>query len=211
MRLVCLFSILSALIAGESAIVPLPLGGAAAMPFRDEVAGDGRGGWTDQGDNDLRALAPGEVVAGELRFAVGERGIVLADGRIAGWSRTVAVDAGGRSGSAIYLLHASAWTPRGEVAIGNLRLHYADGSSETRTVRSRREVADWWNPVDRLPEAVLAWCGANAQAQVGLYATRIPIPDRPLQRIELEAVGGAVWMVAALSLGADRPLPAVEP
>ena len=39
---------------------PLSLASSANMGFVDETAGDGRGGWTDQGPkNDLRALTPG--------------------------------------------------------------------------------------------------------------------------------------------------------
>lgn len=194
-----------------SGVDPLPLGMAAATPLRDEIAGDGQGGWTDQGDNDLRSLPAGSLQAAGITFTVGGNAIVLADGRIANRPRSVSVAAGGRQGACIYLLHASAWTPRDEVVIGRIRVHFADGASEEREVRSRRELADWWNPAERLPAAALGWSGDNPHALVGLYVAQVRLSDKPIERLELEVANGAVWMVVGLALGGEQALRGVQP
>lgn len=193
-----------------AAVVPLPLGAAAAIPLRDDVVGDGKGGWSDQGDNDLRAL-PADLVAAGLPFATTDRAMVLTDGRIANWPARAEVDAAGRQGACLYLLHAAAWAPRTEIVIGRMHLAYADGGNEEREVKSQRDVADWWNPAVSLPNARLGWAGDNPHASVGLYISRFPIPDRPLRSISFAAAGGAVWMVCGLALGEDVPPPAQPP
>jgi hypothetical protein len=190
----------------------IPLGPAATIPRRDDVAGDEQGGWTDQGDNDLRAMPSGTLDALGRPFEIGDNAIVLAGEHVANrpTSADVIIPDGGH-GAALYLLHAAAWAPKSEIAIGKVHLHYRDGSSETREVVARRDVADWWNPAERLPNAGVGWSGDNPHARVGLYVCRIPIPDRPLQSVGLEVIGGAVWMIAGMALGEDAPLPSLVP
>lgn len=194
-----------------AAITPLPLGAAAATPLRDDIADDGKGGWTDQGDNDLRMLPAGALKAAGIPFITGTSAIVLADGRIAGRAKTSEVTTAGQHGSSLYLLHTSAWTPGSEVVIGRVALHYTDGTSETREVHSRREVANWWNPPERLPAAVLGWSANNPQASVGLFVARFAISDKPIANISLEVTNGAVWMVVGISVGGESTLRASAP
>lgn len=196
----------------QVAITPLELGSAATIPRRDEVAGDGQGGWTDQGDNDLRALPSGRLDAAGRPFLVGDNAIVLAGAHLANRPRQVEVAVPeGRQGEALYLLHAAAWAPKSEQPVGRVRLRYRDGAQEEREVVALRDIADWWGPTERLRNAAIGWSGVNPHAPIGLYVSRLPIPAKPLQAIGLEVVGEAVWMVVGLALGDDAPLPAVPP
>lgn len=190
---------------------PLPLGAAAATPRCDDAAGDQLGGWTDQGANDLSCLASGPLTAAGVRFAIADGAAVLARSKVAGRPDRAVVEAGGRHAPALYLLHTMAWAPRGETAVGSVRVVFTDGAAHLAEVRSGRMLADWWNPSERLPEAVLGWSAWNGQAQVGLYVARIDIPDRPIARIELALAADAVWAVAGLSLGPAIALRAAPP
>lgn len=200
-------------VAGADAVVgePLPLGAAAATALRDEVAGDGRGGWTDQGGNDLACLPSGPLQAAGVRFAVGGSAVMLARNRVGNRPERAVVAGDGRQAASLYLLHTLAWAPRTETVVGTLRIVFRDGSAEQRQVRSGVAVGDWWNPPERLPEAVLGWQGENGQARVGLYVTRVAIPERPIERIELAVEAATVWAVVGLSLGPAAALQAAPP
>ena len=50
---------------------PLDLRAALNFGFADEVAGDGKGGWSDQGaENDLRQLPTGRLTCDNVSFEV---------------------------------------------------------------------------------------------------------------------------------------------
>lgn len=185
---------------------PLPLGEAAAVPIMDDVAGDRTGGWTDQGDNDLRQLPAGVLTVDGTTFTIGGRAVVLSGGRQSWRPRHAVIQGGGRQGACLHLLHASAWTPPVGHEVGRVRLIATTGESEERSIRSGQEVCDWWYPPDHLPSAAVAWRSDNGHAKVGLVEARIPITARPLERIELEVTGDALWMVVAMALG-----PSVRP
>lgn len=185
---------------------PLLLGAAAITPYRDAVAADGIGGWTDQGPNDLACLPAGPLVAGGVRFTIGDTVAMLARTRVVQRPEHVVIEAAGRHGAGLYLLHTLAWAPRQESVVGAVTVVYADGTQQHREITSGRMVADWWNPAERLSEAVLGWQGENSQARVGLYVSMLELDDRPLARIELALVADTMWAVAGLSLGPAVPL-----
>ena len=120
---------------------------AANMGFADEVAGDGKGGWTDQGPaNDLRMLKPGKLTVGGVDFTVadpagngGRSAVVL--GRKFPHEATVKLSGSGRW---LFLLHALAW-PGGKKA-GALAVTFADGSNQEIPVENGRDVGNWWEP-----------------------------------------------------------------
>jgi hypothetical protein len=190
---------------------PLLLGEAAATPLCDAVAGDGIGGWTDQGGNDLACLPSGPLQAAGVGFSVGSTAALLSRTRVANRPERVAVAGKGRQAPCLYLLHTLAWAPRTEAVVGSVLTVFRDGSSDLQQVRSGVMVGDWWNPAERLPEAVLGWQGENGQARVGLFVSRLEIPDRPIERIELAVETETVWAVVGLALGPVSALRAAPP
>lgn len=191
----------------DSQIVPLRK--AANMLFVDEVDGDKKGGWTDQGkENDLRQIKSGSLVAAGIRFEIldasGGNTCLVFGGRGRDYfPKSAQVEVNGLSGKNFYLLHATAWTPPKGTLVGNVVLTFADGSKETRSISAGVEVGDWWNATD-LSNGVVVWNAANASSSVGLYASRFPIPEKPLKSVAFEASGNAVWMVVAATVSKDQ-------
>ncbi len=180
---------------------PVDLAGTANLGFRDEVEGDGKGGWTDQGpDNDLRMLKPGVIEADSLKFNVGGKAVIVAGTQrnFARQSLELALPANGMQG--INLLHASAWTPAGGKELGRMVVRYADNSEEIVPVIARLDCGNWWNPT-RGDNAVIAWSGENPEAAVGLYASSFPLKKAGPKSIRFEIADPAsVWMVAGVTL-----------
>ena len=108
----------------------------ANMAFRDEVGDDKKGGWTDQGTNDLRSLPLGLRTFGGIPFDIidpktneGRSCIVLAGKERTYFplERQVAI---GHDAKMLYVLHAGAWVPR-TGRVGEYRVEYADGTTYT--------------------------------------------------------------------------------
>lgn len=197
---------------------------AANRGFRDHVAGDGKGGWTDQGpDNDLATMRPGVINASGVAFEVidpaangGRSALVL--GRA---SQQVASDAGEAAREAtdvvrtdssamvavsggpeyqyLYLLHAAANAPKTSgVVIGTLKARYTDGTETLHKIENKTDVGNWMNPSTG-ENAGIAWESENATASIGLNASRFRIESKPLAYIAFEQSGSAAWMIVAVS------------
>lgn len=190
---------------------PLDLRKAANMGFSDDTAGDGKGGWTDQGpENDLRKLPVGRRKLGGIEFDIidparnGGRSCLMMAGRERpGFARSAVceVPAGTRAGY-LYLLHATAWADN--MAVGTVRIRYADGDSSEITVMGNSDVGNWWTPSHRV-NADVVWQNENKSAYVGLYRSRFPLKKKPVARIEFHAGGSSVWGIAAVSLSDAAP------
>lgn len=171
--------------------------------LRDEVAGDGAGGWTDQGENDLRGLRPGPLNVGGVDFLIPDP--AAHDGR------AVAVFSRNQPGAAIageiavagpcdhlLLLHAAAWCAG---RVGSVAWQYADDTAAESSVDAGRQVADWWGG---MAEQAIACTlsGANpVHEPVVIFATALanPRPGLPVRSVGLRAGdGNAVWLVLAV-------------
>jgi hypothetical protein len=188
---------------------PLDLRTAANMGLADEIAGDQKGGWTDQGaENDLRSLKPGTLILGGIKFVVTDpaanngKSVLVFHGRDRDYFlKEAEISGDDKSAAWLYMLHASAWTaPYGE-RIGTIRLQYTDGTSADRPVVIGAEVGNWWSPTD-LKNGWVAWTAANTSAFVGLQLSRFPV-DKPVRKVEFLPTGKSVWMVVAATLSTE--------
>ena len=190
----------------------LDLSAKANMGLRDETEGDRKGGWTDQGDNDIRMLRPGARRYGGVLFHVadpkrnaGKSCLVFAGPQRDYFLSEADLPAPAGPAAALYLLHATAWTPRERVAIGSVQVDYADGSSARHDVVTGREVGNWFLPID-MENAAVVWTGRNPRSKIGLYLSKFAIEAKPVRSIKLAGTGRAVWMVVAASAGEAVPL-----
>lgn len=219
---------------GLAEVVHLSLREAANRGFRDGVAGDGVGGWTDQGpENDLSTLQPGILKTSALSFEIldplqndGKSALVL--GQVL---QRVAADTGeaassdhgpavkGISGEMatlkpsstgpfrnLYLLHAFATPPappKPPAPIGRIVLHYADGSHSRHEIVDKKDIGNWRDPLPA-PNADVVWESENPTASIGLYASRIPIEEKPIDSISFIQAGSTPWMIVGISASLEK-------
>ena len=183
--------------------------------YVDEKAGDGVGGWTDQGDNDLRyflvnhtGLVNGMAVATEA-FPVtvklqgveyrltdpkanhGKSVIVMRAGAIdpTALSEARGIPALGALADRLWFLHTGARPSKGGygTVVARYEIIYGDGSRAIAPVRIGQEINDWWDPKP-LAGATVAWTGRNEKtSSVGLYsmAWDNPHPEKPITAIDV--------------------------
>lgn len=198
----------------ETEFNPVGLETTANMAFRDEQPGDGKGGWSDQGDNDLRNLPIGNGIFGGVPFRIanpettdGKSCIVLGTTKQKSFPAEASVVLNGTCGAALYLLHASAWG-RSSGPLGELTVHYTDGSLEYFPVGFDNEVGNWWYPRGRANGAI-AWQSNNGEAEIGLYLSQFRLKTRPVEKIVLRNImpssAQGLWMIAGMTLGPILP------
>ncbi|MCL1921868.1 MAG: alkaline phosphatase [Kiritimatiellaeota bacterium] len=192
-------------------ICPLPLGTAANTGFADETADDQKGGWIDLGGNDLRAMPPGELMAGGVPFTVADSQdascIVLGGPTRAYLPKAAALDVPKDvAGKWLYLFHAAAFPPALNEVAGLLTVEYADAKTKPTEFRVRfgRDVADWHAPKS-YPNAARAWTAYNGNTQVSLFASKFELATNTVKRVRF-ASKDATWMVVGVSLGDETPL-----
>ncbi len=199
---------------------PLDFNSRANMALQDEVPCDGKGGWSDQGPkNDGRSFLPffyrGSF--GGIPFHLIPKGkSVLTMGSeqfSAGPVQVVFPLPEDVSGKCLYLLHTLCWGALPDKEIGWLEVIYKDGDKDRISLRSRRDVADWWNPAPS-SNAVPVFYGTSGQGgSVAVYLSRFPLKEKMLRSISIHsAKGKSIWILAGGTISSvDVPLPEFRP
>ncbi len=183
---------------------------AVNMGFRDEVEGDGKGGWTDQGANDLRMIKPGVQKFCGVDFDIidekknsGKACLAMQGPSRDYFLKEADIKLPDASYKYLYILHSIAWAPQNEVSTGTLTVKYADGSESVFESINKKQVANWWNPTP-IADALLGWTGENPHSYVGLFIAKYRLENKNLKSLKIVSSGKAVWMIAGISLG-DNP------
>lgn len=176
-----------------------------------ESAGAGTGGWTDQGpDRDMRLLPTGDAMWKTVPYQIAEDGnqvLVLRGQGATENPEALEVEVDSEQVRSLFLVHASAWTPRSEEVIGRVVLVDADGESHTRDVVATRDVGDWVTPF-RLPNAEVPWSDSDDRSPLGIYMTHYEFPDVEARQIRFESTGKGQWLILAATTSPDSaPLP----
>ena len=180
---------------------------AANMGFRDEIADDHSGGWTDQGPgNDLRAMVPGVREFAGISFDIidpgknhGKSCLAMCGGARPYFLKHAAVRVPECSGSSLFLLNGLAWAPEKGKPSGKVTVLYSDGSRTEFILKCGIHTGNFWGASD-LPEAPVVWKSRNDSSVIGLYATRIALdPTKTVARLEFTSLN-QVWMVLAATV-----------
>jgi hypothetical protein len=181
----------------------IDLSKAVNRSFRDETADDGRGGWTDQGSNDLRDMPTGNQVLRGVPYKIesrnGGEAILLAGGALQkSLPKKVTGIKVGRKAAGLVFLHGCAWAG----GPWNYVVNFADGRRQNIPVQIETNVKDWWaNAVMDLPGATVAWVGNNTQHTVTLYSQEWinPRPEVPIQTLDIVNEGSTVPFILAIT------------
>ena len=207
-----------------SAITALDLRPFTNMGFRDEVAEDQTGGWTDQGENDLRQLATGPVVYQNIPFTLidpaansGKSMIVLNAKARPFLPKAVGPLPINRTLNSLVFLHTAAWAWRTNDLAARYTATYADGSHIDIPIRLGAHLNDWWSLKQASDASAILLTqvpsSKSSAGSVGLYAYRWtnPTPVKPITSLSLASAEGDVvyGLLAIAAVGADIT-PAVE-
>lgn len=201
-----------------SAITALDLRPLANLGFRDEVADDKIGGWTDQGDNDLRGLQSGQAVLQNIPFAIidpaanGGKSMLVLNAK----SRPHLPKAAGpiaikRTLDSLVFLHTAAWSWKPDDLAATYTATYDDGSHVDIPIRVGAQLNDWWSLKQVSdPQASLLTQVPSAKSPTGKvgvygYRWRNPTPAKPVASLSLASAGGDVvyGLIAIAAVGTD--------
>ena len=173
--------------------IAIDLKKAANRDFRDETAGDGKGGWTDQGANDFRNLPVGEQRAAGIPFQIidpatnGGRGCIALKGEYnPGFAEAVTGIEVNAGCSRLFFLHTAGYLSGSTIA-GRYVIHYRDGETEHFDMLSGKNIGDWWG-CGFLPDARLGIIVSNpVKEQVGCYVAQWinPHPEKEIATIDI--------------------------
>ena len=186
---------LAAIAHAADATRAIPLGDAANIALMDEVAGDGAGGWTDQGaENSLSGFPCGTVDFGGVSFDLpdgkGPAAIAFRNSHREGMPTEVTIPLQGLTGGMLYLLSACAWEFSGGQEVAQVTIRHTDGSTQSEPLVYERNTGAWWTP-NAFTQAVVPWRGRNGLGlPIGVYLTWLPIAD-PAKQIEAISIRAA--------------------
>ncbi len=194
---------------------PVDISKTANMGFMDEEEDDGKGGWIDQGINDMREFAyKGETKFLDIPFNIidpdknsGKSCIILRGQDIETLPNRVEIDIN-NAASGIYFLHsADSWSPE---TAGRYTFVYENGQQWTTPVRFGHEIIDWWAEQEFNSDMIrTVWTGSNPQkdkVSLYLYGWKNPYPDLKISKIIAETDGDKSYiMIVGLTLTDKGP------
>ena len=195
-------------------IIPLNLRPLANMGFKDEIDGDKKGGWTDQGENDLRHIVTGRQNLRSIPFDIinpasngGKSSLMLYSKNKDFFPKELGPVEINRKASSLIFLHSAAWGLRTHSLAATYRVSYSDGSSVDIPIKVDSQISDWWNEkeLDDPNAGILLKVKSDKSANgvVSLYGYRWvnPNPDKILRSLSfISAEADPVVGILAVSL-----------
>ncbi len=168
------------------------------MAFKDDEPANGKGGWSDQGLNDMRYFPVGPRRFQGVLFDVidpdqNENRSCLNLGKMTPELKARVEGEGipvKEKAKRLFVMNGSAWTPHDGRILAEYTVHYVDGTKETFPIRGGVELNDWWVP-SKPPNGYLAWVGKLAYAGWGAEVAMFmmewpnPHPEKEIDRITI--------------------------
>lgn len=189
------------------------LRGVANMGFKDKVARDGKGGWSDQGsENDAGNLNYKQTRFANIPFNVTHpernKGKSIVTFQSAGFPSgpvDVTLDLSPNPADAkyVYLLHSSTFAYGIKSKLAELEAVDVSGRRVRLDIVGQRDLSDWWNPKN-WPNGVTAALWQNRSGgEVGLYASKFALPadfGRVKSVTLRRAIDKVTWIVVGVTL-----------
>ena len=180
--------------------------------LRDEVAGDGTGGWSDQGDNDMRMFdkfGNQEMLGVPFNFVDpeknGGKGVVAIRGRNDMELPTSVSVPINRTAAGAYIVHASPWCSG---TCGTYTWEYEDGSRRSIDIVQNVHMCDFWGEknFDYVRAAWTATKEDGSLRSLYLFAMNNPEPEKKIKNLIFETSGsGPYIMLMAVTLTDKGP------
>ena len=186
------------------------------MGFADEVAGDGRGGWHDQGSNmDASRFPVAQQTFANVPFQIvdpkkndGKSIVVMECPRLPNGPKQIEIPLSVPvSGRYLYLLHCSAWGQENGSVAGWIDVCGDRGGKVEIPVVYGKDLIDWWgekgaaNAVSGTPVAAKGGTGS-------VYVSRFELPETvlPVQKVifRKKADANAMWMLVGATLSEKK-------
>jgi hypothetical protein len=191
------------------------------MRFTDDRAGDGRGGWTDQGPaQDGRSFIPKlktRSYAG-IPFYIDTEGtglLVMNHARLASGPESVQVPVAKVEASRLYLMHAVAWSSPQLQGVGTIVITGENGKTQDIPVRLDRDVGEWFrNVVDKQNAFPAVTTRMPGGEEAGVYISKFQVDAKigKIARITFRTGKGSMWMILGATLvDKDYSLPSRKP
>lgn len=191
---------------------PVDFSKTANMGFKDEVAGDGKGGWSDQGpENDFANFDFKRKDYEGISFSVMDptrnngKTVMTFDSP---HCKTGLSQAGfefpgeGIDARFLYMLHTSCWNQiPGGVPVASLEAIFADGSGIQKEIKAGVDIVDWWSPGTSV-NALAVVKKNNKSAEVGVFLSKFELSGKnvKIKKITLKSKKNAVWIVLGMTL-----------
>ncbi len=187
----------------------------ANMGFQDEEEDDGKGGWIDQGDNDMREFKfKGDTKFLNIPFQIidpeqnKEKSCIVLRGQENEALPTQVEIEVNHTAAGIYFLHsADTWSPG---PAGTYTFIYDDGQEWMTEIRYGDEIFDWWGDEKSISDVTRpVWTGSNPQkdpVSLYVYAWKNPMPDTKIKKIIAETDGDTSYiMIVGITLTDKGP------
>lgn len=160
--------------------------------YTDDAAGNGRGGWTDQGGDNVLEGVPWErrillgVPCEFIRFDQNDnKTCVILNSESVNIERPSEIRGipVNEKVANLFFFHTAAWVHNDTIL--TYRIHYASGKSIDVPIVGNRDIGDWWT--NQAPESLLRHVAWENMEGRGLYLTRWenPIPEDEIRNIDL--------------------------